>query len=430
VSAAAPMLVKGWLLAGHPLAPLLGDARSFWLWRDAAEAQRNLAWRDLPFYPFVATFAERPAMLGTISPLYLGLFPIWLLARRHPLARTARTLLPLAAAAVGLWIALQPLALEPRFHLPALALAAVPLSAGLVAFAAEGRRAREAGIALGLLLAFWIGVSAWSAREGIRYAAGMETRAERLAGKSGYDVAEWLDAHVAGAERVALRNMTAFRSFVRPDIVARSETRDELQRVWEAYGSLGPRPWDAREWRMALGAGYGYVVMRTQDAAPSILAAPSAAVRIAFVGREFTVLAVAAGPPATRRSARPSALPYFRGGRRARTAASSRCASGSSGAMRRACSRWAAASSRRPASASARPRLYWASSEPASSSTARRKGPMASAVWPSSRSAPPRLLSATASPGESRTASRRWGTASASAPVTASALPRLCWALA
>ena len=83
----------------------------------------------------------------------------------------------------------------------------------------------------------------------------------------------------------------------------------------------------------------------------------------------------------------------------------------------KACAGW-------PNSSSISPRLLWASAETGSSCTALRKCSIAETLSPRSRSALARLLWA-AKPGRSRIASRKWVTASSTARKPISVAPRL-----
>jgi hypothetical protein len=166
-----PMLFKNWFLVGQPLAPLVGDSRSSWLWHVASTAW-NLSWTDVLFHPFVWTFGDRPFMLGNISPLFLGLLPPWFLYRQAAAVRQARLALVLGTLTVGTWVLVEARALHTRYLLVGLALTAIGLAPAFTTFdeaLGSCRRLQHAARAgLGLLLTFWLAISSWSAYEGLR----------------------------------------------------------------------------------------------------------------------------------------------------------------------------------------------------------------------------------------------------------------------
>src|SRR4029079_16587464 len=124
-----------WFLVSCPLAPQFGCDGSAWsaLYRDHTSALQNITATDFLLYPFVWTFSVRESMLGNISPLFVGLVPIWWAYRRT--AALNRTFGTAAAglASLGAWIAIEPLVLFTRFLIVPLALLAIPLSRALVA---------------------------------------------------------------------------------------------------------------------------------------------------------------------------------------------------------------------------------------------------------------------------------------------------------
>jgi hypothetical protein len=237
------------------------------------EAAWNLSWTDVLFHPFVWTFGDRPYMLSNISPLFLGFLVPWLLCRDATGVRRGRAALALGMLTVATWLVVAARALHTRYLLVGLALLAIGLAPAFVAFdeALGGeRRLRLAGrAALVLLLGFWLAVSGWTAGEAIRYAAGLTRREDRYRRKEGYDVAEWLNAHVAVGERVSLRDYGPYRYFLRPDILAGSESRVELEGVSEP-------------------ARFRHVVGRRGAVAPQAQALPGGS-RLAFTGRQYVV---------------------------------------------------------------------------------------------------------------------------------------------
>jgi hypothetical protein len=168
VAAAAPMAIKNLLLVGHPLAPMLGPADAFWVWRDYQGATRNLTWADVPLFPFIWTFGERSAMLGNISPLLLGLLPFSLLYRSAPEARRTRPALVTGSLIVLTWLLLQPRTMMTRYVLAGICLIAIGVAPALrLAYNEMGVSGRRITVtALLLLLGFWLVASRAAGRQG------------------------------------------------------------------------------------------------------------------------------------------------------------------------------------------------------------------------------------------------------------------------
>lgn len=284
-----PMLLKNWLLVGHPLAPFVGDPGSFWFWR-VGESARNLAWVDVLFYPFVWTFGDRPMMLGNLSPLFLGFMAPWLICRHAPEVRRGRQALGLGLLILATWIAVEARALHTRYLLVGLGLTAVGLAPAFVALderLGRQRAPRFAGRAgLVVLAAFWLTVSTWTAYEAVRYTAGFGHREDRYRRKDGFDVAEWLNAHVGKAERVSLLGYSPYRYLLRPDILDGSESRKELEWAWEA-ARTEPGPQVASQ--VAMAGRFRHVVGR-REAAAALLAALPASSQVAFTGAQYVVV--------------------------------------------------------------------------------------------------------------------------------------------
>jgi hypothetical protein len=274
---AGPSFLKNWILAGQPFAPLFGGGGAFWshafAWRAGG---LNLTWPDVPMIPLLWTFGARPMMMGTISPLYLGLLPAAWLLRGSAMVRRVALAGALAAVALATTILGQPLSLHTRHHFVALALLAVYLGAVFVRLAAVLRaRAWLAWAPLGGLLALWLVAGGWHVLEAARYLTGRKTSAEHYARTPGYAVAQWLDANVPAGARVAMSRFGGYRAFVRADILSGSESADELQASWQARGNRGG--YDADEWREAMARGFSLVVLATPGADASLAAWPSSA---------------------------------------------------------------------------------------------------------------------------------------------------------
>ena len=189
--AAGPSFLKNWILAGAPFAPLFGGRDAFWShafpWRLGG---LNLSWWDVPMVPLLWTFGERPLMLGTISPLYLGLLPAAWLVRRSAMVR--RVALPglLGAVALATTILGQPRSLHTRHHFVALALLAVFAGVVFVRLAASLRaRAWIAWLPVAGLLALWTAAGGWRALEAVKYMSGRKASATHYARAPGFGVA-------------------------------------------------------------------------------------------------------------------------------------------------------------------------------------------------------------------------------------------------
>jgi hypothetical protein len=289
---AGPAFLKNWILVRAPFAPLLGGEDEYWshafAWRALGN---NLRWPDVPILPFLWTLGERPMMMGTISPLFLGLLPAAWIFRRAPVVRRAALAGALAAVALGTTVIGQPLSLHTRHHFVALALLAVLVGAVFVRLASALRRkAWIAWAPVAGLLALWMAAGTWRTYEAALYVTGRRTAGAHYARARGFRVATWLNASIPAQSRVALSRYLGYRSLVRPDILAGSESRSESQASWEARG--GNRAgYDASEWREAAARGFEYVLVATGDAEHSLAAWPgSRPARVAYSDTEYTVI--------------------------------------------------------------------------------------------------------------------------------------------
>ncbi len=202
--AGTPMLIKNWLLVGCPLAPHFGCQGAFWasVYGSHHAHLQNISVGNWLLYPFIWTFAHRPDMLGNISPLFLGFFPFFLLFYRH---RTfvRRSLIAGVAGltSIAMWLLIEPYTLFTRWLLIPLGLLTVPLSTSIVA--AEQSlcwthtiRYLVRGAVLTILL--FLLFQSRSVLYAIRYLAAIDSRAMQYTSVPhfGYDVANWLNAHV------------------------------------------------------------------------------------------------------------------------------------------------------------------------------------------------------------------------------------------
>jgi hypothetical protein len=128
--AAAPVVVKNFVLLNEPLAPFLyihgGSGVDF---TQTWYTPENTRWIVLT-YPFALTLGKYPMQHGTLSALTLAFLPLMLMrniaARRAP--APLRFLTIAALVAVLAWIVTCPSILAPRYILPAI-LALIPIAA-------------------------------------------------------------------------------------------------------------------------------------------------------------------------------------------------------------------------------------------------------------------------------------------------------------
>ncbi len=292
-----PMIVKNWALDVHVFAPLLGDAREFWRHAHGWEAgQLNLSWLDTLLLPFVSTFGERKYMLGTVSPLYLGLLPAFVLLRRDPAVRAAAWPGLLGLVALATSVVLQPRSFHTRHHFVALALLAVPIAVAACRLGDHlGRRAWTLWPPVLGLLALWVSMGAWRATEAVRYLTGIVDPARRHAGMPGSAVGRWLSETVPPDARVSLIGFTGYPAFVRSDLLVHSESREELQALWAAGVPAKREAFDARDWGGVVARGCRYAVVKTPSLEPSLASWPLTArgrPAVAYRDPEYSVVEV------------------------------------------------------------------------------------------------------------------------------------------
>jgi hypothetical protein len=238
---ALPQMIKNMILVGNPVAPffsgLFGTSTEYWAKLFAAEYSASGIYRlsglDLWAFPFILTFASRPNMLGTISPLFIGLLPAlaWI-----GFQNARQKILAVAALLMGFtWMLIYPRIITPRFVFPALIALAV-VAAGL------GERLLTRRIVRPAMLLCLAGLSALvlldmrTALYGVRYASGLTSRsAFYLDGgrqENYYATATFLHDSVLPGTRVFL-DRPEYTYFLDTDILLRSQTREEMERASE-----------------------------------------------------------------------------------------------------------------------------------------------------------------------------------------------------
>jgi hypothetical protein len=299
--AGAPMLIKNWLLVGCPLAPQFGCQGTFWasIYRTAHAYRQNISVIDLLFYPFVWTFANRADMLGNISPLFIGFFPFLLAYHHFSIVQPALIAGLAGLVSMSIWWLIKPLILYTRWLLVPLGLLAVPLSASVVAAEQDlhhGHTTHWLVRGATLIILFFLLFESRAIVYSVRYVTSIDSRAVRYESMPGYDVSAWLNAHVQPGQRVALGSWSGYAYFVSPDHLLNSESAEELQWLWEHYGSRSPSPWTADFWHFYARNGFTYVLVAKDlvDDALSVWPNDLARARpqVAFVGRNDAVLRI------------------------------------------------------------------------------------------------------------------------------------------
>lgn len=299
--AGAPMLMKNWLLVGCPLAPQFGCQGTFWanIYRIAHAHRQNISSVDLLSYPFVWTFAHREDMLGNISPLYIGFLPFLLAYHRVSTVQSALIAGLAGLVSMSMWWLVKPLILYTRWLLIPLGLLAVPLSASVVAAEQDLRHShiahwlvRGAILIILVFLLFQSRAIVYS----IRYVTSIDSRTARYESMPGYEVSAWLNAHMQPGQRVALYTSWIYPYFMDPTHLLNSESAEELQWLWEHYGSLSPSSWTADFWHFYARNGFTYVIVAKELVDEAVAAWPDNLARgqpqVVFVGRNAVILRI------------------------------------------------------------------------------------------------------------------------------------------
>ena len=302
VLADLPMLVKNWLLVGCPLAPQFGCQDTFWadmFWGRGIfwiSNRQGIAVTDLLSYPFVLIFAHRGDMLGNISPLFIGFLPFLLLYYHSPLVRPV-----LIAGAAGLlsvitwWLLINQLLLFARWALVPLGLFAVILSAAVVAAEQDPhgvpRTTRWLIRSSILIVLFFLLFQSRAAVYGVRYLAARDSRAviyEPMT-HTGYDIAEWLNAHVQTGQRVALSIWDGYAYFVNPKILVNVGSTEEYEWFWKHRD----RPLSPASWSFYSRNGFTYVVVAKDSINEARAGLPdSIRLKVVFMGQKDAVLKI------------------------------------------------------------------------------------------------------------------------------------------
>jgi hypothetical protein len=297
--AGAPMLIKNWLLVGCPLAPVLGCQETFWahIYAIAHFNRQNISLVDLVFFPFIWTFAAREDMLGNISPLFIGFFPFLLISGSSGRARAGLTAGLAGLVSLATWFVIHPLLLYTRWLLVPLGLLAVPLSASVIDV--EQRLGHDYSVrrlirtGIGIILLFLLFQSRGIVHS-IRYVASTDSRADRWDSMPGHDVAAWLNTQVRPGQRVAFGGWSGYPYFVSPYHLLNSESAEELQWLWEHYGSVSSSFQQAGLWNLYARNGFAYVIVAKDRVDDALSVWPGdiarARPRVAFVGRKDAVL--------------------------------------------------------------------------------------------------------------------------------------------
>lgn len=283
--AAAPMLIKNWLLVGCPLAPHLGCQDTYWA-GIYGTPRRNLTTVDLLFYPFIWTFAHREDMLGNISPLFIGFLPFFLLTyRSYPLVRATYCVGLAGLGSLATWLFLEPFILFTRWLLIPLSFFTIPLGAACVALEGELRSSCIARwcarSAIAMIFAFMLFQSR-GVVHAVRYITTLDTRDTRYASEPYYDVALWLNANVRPGERVALKEYGGYFYFLNGDVLLNSESANELQWLWERRDYLSM----TEVCSFYAQRGFTYVVVRKEHMQDKLsLSLDGGNLHIVFVGQ-------------------------------------------------------------------------------------------------------------------------------------------------
>ncbi|HWO41820.1 MAG TPA: hypothetical protein VNO43_08470 [Candidatus Eisenbacteria bacterium] len=302
--AVAPMLLKNWLLIGCPLAPVVGCQGAFsfgttWIKSAssiyAGSSRNGASLVELFTYPYVWTLGLRPGMVGRLSPLFIGLFPLILLYFRSPLVRAGALLG--AAGFIGIvswWTFLNNLFPLIRWLLVPLGLCAVLLSTAVIAAEKDLRIFRPARVLVVttlLTLLFFFLFHSRAVVYAVRYVAAIDDGRARYNGIPGHELRDWLNKHIKHGERIA--GWYGYSHLLRPDILLNAESADEFRWLWDRCRCRAPARWNSDFWRFYVERGFTYVIVARRSVDEALAALPhGTTVDLAFVGRNEAVLRI------------------------------------------------------------------------------------------------------------------------------------------
>jgi hypothetical protein len=270
-----PVLFKNWLFVGCPLAPQLGCSGTFWsdTFRAEHSSLDNISMVELLLYPFTITFGNPRNMLGNLSPLYLGLLPIYIIFRRTYLVRSTTIHGQVALVILLTWLAVEPFILFTRWLLIPFALLSIPLAAGAV----EAEKSLEnsqffkivfrSSIFLIILYLFF---ECRSVVYSAKYILGLNSREQYYQSyidpQAEFRLSQWLNKNVKDQERVALQDFSGYRYLLAPPILLNSETARELQKINEVMvlEKSNKELWKIR-WKIYQENGFRFIVIKNDE---------------------------------------------------------------------------------------------------------------------------------------------------------------------
>ena len=235
LSAFAPHVIKNVTLLHRALdigshGPLFSSATTLWL---------------VLSYPFALTFGRYWAQFGTLSPLILAFAPLILALARPATWRNSR-LAALGFASIGgvlLWIALMPSFFMPRYFLATLLMCAIPAAAAADAIGRRpGLLARSIpAVAVVTLIATPFHANnrfyTFDLNRTLNYPTGANEDCVLSSPSNSYCAAhKTINDAAAPDDRVLL--LTYCRYWLRPDLLRKASTEEELENVREESGDF------------------------------------------------------------------------------------------------------------------------------------------------------------------------------------------------
>lgn len=203
--------------------------------------------RLLLSYPFALTYGRYWAQLGDLSPLVLAFIPL-LICLPRPLAWSESKLGALAVASfVGLclWMILMPSIFMPRYFLGTLLILGIPAAAGAECFS---RRSAMASITVFLAAAITLTVTpahvtswskAFNLSNTLSYLKDPENELIVSSPLESYCMAhKAINYRAVPNDRILM--LTYYRFWLRPDLIQRASSQQELVYIWK----LGGYSWD------------------------------------------------------------------------------------------------------------------------------------------------------------------------------------------